>query len=75
MPKTALLGYLKLDSGSPAGLPESWGSSPLKCYKMVVKKRKNIASLKHATYKIEEKGICTITNMKRGKKNFFAFLE
>ena len=31
----------------------------------------NIASLKHATYKIEEKGINTIINMKRGKKNLF----
>ena len=39
---------------------------------------KNIASLKHANYKIEEKSISTITNMKlmkRGKKNRFAFLE
>ena len=64
-----------MDSGSPAGLPESWGSSSIKCYKMVAEKKKNIASLKHATYKIEEKSISTITNMKRGKKNYFAFLE
>ena len=35
----------------------------------------NIASLKHATYKLEEKSIITITNMERGKKNLFAFLE
>ena len=42
---------------------------------MVAKKRKNIASLKHATYKIEEKSITIITNMKRGKNNLFAFLE
>ena len=27
-----------LDSGSPIGLPDSWGSSPLKRYKMVAKK-------------------------------------
>ena len=38
-------------------------------------KKKNIASLKHATYKLEEKSIITITNMERGKKNLFAFLE
>ena len=42
---------------------------------MVAEKKKNVASLKHATYKIEEKSISTITNMKRGKKNYFAFLE
>ena len=42
---------------------------------MVAEKKKNIASLNHATYKIEEKSISTITNMKRGKKNYFAFLE
>ena len=35
------------------------------------KKNKNIASLKHATNKIEEKSITTITNMIRGKKNLF----
>ena len=29
---------LKLDSGSPVGLPESWESSPLKHYEMVAKK-------------------------------------
>ena len=38
IPKTALSGYLKLDSGSPAGLPESSGSSQLKHHKMVEKK-------------------------------------
>ena len=32
IPKTALSGYLKLDSGSPVG------NSPLKHYKMVAKK-------------------------------------
>ena len=42
---------------------------------MVAEKKKNIASLNHATYKIEEKSISTITNMKRGKNNYFAFLE
>ena len=38
-------------------------------------KNKYIASLKHATYKIEEKSISTITNMKRGEKYLFAILE
>ena len=38
-------------------------------------KKKNIVSLKHATYKIEERSISTITNMKRVKNNLFAFLE
>ena len=38
IPKTVLSGYLKLDSGSPVGLPESWVSSPLRHYKMVAKK-------------------------------------
>ena len=42
---------------------------------MVAEKKKNIASLNHATYKIEEKSISTIINMKRGKNNYFAFLE
>ena len=37
-------------------------------------KKKNIASFKHATYKLEEKS-STITTMKRWKKNLFAFLE
>ena len=38
-------------------------------------KKKKLASLKHVTYKIEEKSISTITNMKRGKKNLFALVE
>ena len=49
--------------------------SPLASSPVVAEKKKNIASLKHATYKIEEKSISTITNMKRGKNNHFAFLE
>ena len=40
---------------------------------MVAEKKKNIASLKHATYKIEEKSISTITYMKRGKRTILPF--
>ena len=70
IPKTALSGYLKMDSGT-----WSLRKFPIKMLQNGSWKKKNIASLKHATYKIEEKSISTITNMKRGKKNLFACLE
>ena len=35
-------------------------------------KKKNIASLKHATYKLEEKSLITITNMERGSSDINA---
>ena len=51
------------------------GKFPTKMVQNGSEKKKNIVSLKHATYKIEERGITIITNMKRGKNNLFDFLE
>ena len=53
-------GYLKLDSGNPVRLPESFDCYPLKSFKMEeknYKQKKSIASLKRATYKKDEKSM------------------
>ena len=47
------------------------GEVPTKMLQNGSEDKKNITSLKYAAYKIEEKSISTITNMKRGKKEPF----